>query len=113
MQHFDPDPWLQLLKKHLMREVMPAVTSALIKIAAERPRDPVGALSKALCAKADKQDALHFDPYDAAIYQERRDLVAAKEARVAVRAQETLDKVERCVFQHGLASPVISEAQEC
>lgn len=83
-----------------MRDVMPVVTSALIKIAADRPRDPVGSLSKALGQEADQQDAALVNPYDASIYQERRDLVAAKEARTVMRAQAAVDKAKRCDALH-------------
>ena len=95
-QHvLSPCPLLQVIKDELMREVMPALAASMLDMLEAQPVDAIGFLADSLVAKADLQDAVLFDPYDAPIYEERRRKVEAKARRDTERARQAVERAER------------------
>eukprot|EP00892_Ulva_mutabilis_P009907 jgi/Ulvmu1/7289/UM035_0077.1 len=83
------------MKRALMHEVMPAVTAGLVALVEQRPLDAALFLSDFLLRWAGEQDAAKVDPYDAPIYDERRNRVTEKARREKDRANASIAKAGR------------------
>ena len=107
----------QTMRSALMREVMPAVSEALISLVEERPEDPLDYVSKFLLNWADEQEKARVDPYDAPIYQERIQLNSEKQIREQQRheakiANEKREKEARIAHDHDLHEMLVESLRK-